>query len=126
MVNKSLQRIIEAVGCNSKDGPDFSILIVGYSWKKKDFQIFEMRYRPKDQKMIASRAKTIKKIKFGVIGDAVTLVRKRLHDKLANDGINDNGDIDMQPLEVLIEYIKDSQYRSIDGMPQMIKIYPYM
>lgn len=124
IINKSLFEVQDTF----EDTPDFNILLAGYSWIFKKFFIKEIKYNKFDKKFYANRVKTTKGMPVGIIGDedVIKKVRKRLWDKLQSDGVPDKGPIDMQPLEVLMEYINNKNIDTIDGYPQMLKIYPFM
>lgn len=111
-----------------ENGPDFSMILAGYSWREKKFCLWEIRYDRYLKKMNYITPKTIKRIPFAVIGDLVPKVRHMIYKKLEADGVKDRGFVDMQPLEVLMEVINDTSVdtRSIGGYPQMVKIYPFM
>lgn len=108
------------------EGPNFSMIIAGYSWKQKTAIIRELRYKPSERLMVLHTPKTIKKTPFAVIGDEVSSARRRIFQKLEEVGIQDGGNVNMEPLYVLLEYIRNPEIRSIDGVPQMAKVYPFM
>lgn len=74
--------------------------------------------------MVLHTPKTIKRTPFAVIGDEVSAARRNIFLRLEADGIKDNGKVDMQPLDTLLEFINDDDIRSIGGVPQMAKVYP--
>lgn len=106
------------------EGPNFSMIIAGYSWKLKKPIIRELRYHRSERRMVLHTPKTIKRTPFAVIGDEVNIARHDIFLKLEADGITDNGKVDMQPLDTLLDFIKDDSIRSIGGVPQMAKVYP--
>lgn len=110
------------------DGPDFSMIFAGYSWRLKKFCLWEIHYDKYQKKMNYTTPSTIKRVPFAVIGDMVSKVRHLLYQRLEADGVKDRGFVDMQPLDVLIQMIDDTDAntRSIGGYPQMVKIYPFM
>lgn len=107
-------------------GPGFSMIIAGYSWKLKKPILRELKYNSRKKLMYINQQRTIMKTPFVVIGDDVSKARYKIFCKLKEDGIQNGDDIDMQPFDVLMEYINDPNIRSIDGNPQMVKIYPFM
>lgn len=111
-----------------KDGPDFTMIYAGYSWREQKFCLYEIHYDKRNRKMVFRTPTTIKKVPFAVIGDFVPEVRRKIFQKLDADGVQDRGFVDLQPLDVLMEYINDEsgEKRSIGGYPQMVKIYPFM
>ena len=107
-------------------GPEFSMIIAGYSWKYSKPIIREIKYNRKTKLMYAVKQPTIKRTQFALIGDNTGEARRKIFLKLDSDGIKNGGEVDMQPLDVLMEYINDPLISSIDGNPQMVKIYPFM
>lgn len=106
------------------EGPNFSMIIAGYSWKLKKPIIQELRYKRSERRMVLHTPKTIKRTPFAVIGDEVSAVRRNIFLKLEAEGIQNNEPVDMQPLDTLLEYIRNTDIRSIGGVPQMAKVYP--
>lgn len=76
--------------------------------------------------MVLHTPKTIKRTPFAVIGDKVNKVRHDIFLKLEEDGVRVYGFVDMQLLKILLDYINDSEIRSMGGVPQMVKIYSFM
>ena len=107
-------------------GPEFSMIIAGYSWKYSKPIIREIKYNRNTKLMYAVKQPTIKRTQFALIGDNTVEARRKIFLKLDSDGIKNDGEVDMQPLDVLMEYINDPLISSIDGNPQMVKIYPFM
>ena len=107
-------------------GPEFSMIIAGYSWKYSKPIIREIKYNRNTKLMYAVKQPTIKRTQFALIGDNTIEARRKIFLKLDSDGIKNDGEVDMQPLDVLMEYINDPLISSIDGNPQMVKIYPFM
>jgi hypothetical protein len=113
----------------TEDGsPEFSMIVAGYSWKLKRPYFKIISYDKNSKQMYAKDTQTIKGKPVAVIGDSneINAVRKKIFDLLEHDLVPQGGDFDMQPLEVLMEYITNPQKRSIGGRPQMLKIYPFM
>jgi hypothetical protein len=106
--------------------PEFSMIVAGYSWKFQRAYLKIISYDKQSKQMYAKDTQTIKGKPVAVIGDQINAVRKKIFDLLERDSVPQNGDFDMQPLEVLMEYITNPKIRSIGGYPQMLKIYPFM
>lgn len=125
IINKSLFEIKEVCGYdkNNDNGPDFSVLLCGYSWKKKDFYIFCIEFDSHLRKMVAKKVKTTCGQFLGVIGDReyISKVRYSIFKELNGDKF-----MNMEPLKVLCEYLDNSSITTIGGYPQMVKIYPFM
>lgn len=111
---------------NQEQAPDFAMIIAGYSWKFKKPIIRELRYKRSERRMVIHTPKTIKRTSFAVIGDEVSAARRNIFLKLEADGVKDNDPVDMQPLDTLMEFIDNPEIRSIGGIPQMAKVYPFM
>ena len=135
LMNSCLASVVNPISDKDK-GPDFQMLFVGYSAKLKDFRMVVFQYDKNRKIMKRSTEKTLKKNKVAVIGDKgvarkgelnlVSKYRRELFLRLEADGIGDNGFIDMQPLDVLDNFIKDGQYRTVSGHLQMLKICDFM
>ena len=117
-------------------GPDFQMLFAGYSAKFKDFKMVVYQYDRGRHIMKRKTVPTLKKNKVAVIGDqGVTkkgeknlesLYRRQLFLQLEKENIGDNGSIDLQPLDVLCDFISDNHYHTVGGHPQMLKICDFM
>jgi len=130
ITNKCLLEEHDVSTCMEGDrqkGPNFSMILAGFSWKQNTPIIYEIKYKSSKKKMDVHTQPTIKKIKFAVIGDCAKEVRHRIYEKLDEEGVEDGGVVDMQPLDVLMEYIENpkSETQFIGGYPQMVKIYPF-
>lgn len=135
LMNSCLSSVINPIADRVK-GPDFQMLFVGYSSILKDFKMVVYQYDKTRQIMKRKTVPTLKKNKVAVIGDQgiarngelnlVSLYRRQLFQKLDSEGIMDNDPIDMQPLDVLSDFIKDNRYRTVGGHPQILKICVFM
>ncbi len=112
---------------NEQEGPDFSMIIAGYSLLKGSL-IYRILYDKQLKKMKAVPAETIMGIPVAVIGDynIIPKVRYRLHKSFEVAEVGKKGRIDYEPLEVLSEYINDETIYSIGGHLQMLKIHQFM
>ena len=86
----------------------------------------ELKYNSRTKLMYLVTQSTIKRTPFALIGDNTNEARHKIFLRLESEGIEDGGDIDMQPFDILMEYINNPAIRSIGGNPQMVKIYPFM
>lgn len=135
LMNTCLASVVDPITEKGK-GPDFQMLFVGYSAKLKDYRMVVYQYDKHLRIMKKKRVPTLMKNKVAVIGDQgaakngeinlVSLYRRALFKRLEGAGIGDNGMIDMQPLDVLCDFISDRQYRTVGGHPQMLKICDFM
>lgn len=107
---------------------DFSMIIGGYSWKRKKAILQIIEYAPRKKMYYSHVVKTIKKSPVAVIGDrdAVMPARYAIFNRLEADEVKDGEPFDMQPLAVLMDFIKNPAYTTIDGVPQILKVYPFM
>lgn len=125
VINKSLFEIKNVCGYDMKEdnGPDFSMLLCGYSWKLSDFMIYQISYDSRRRQMVAKKVGTTCGQPLGVIGDRehISQVRYRIYQEL--EGCRT---MNMEPLKVLCEYLDNPQITTIGGYPQMVKIYPFM
>ena len=123
ITNKCLSEEQDKIDYN----PSFSLMLCGFSWRKKAPFIFKIIYDKRIRKMRHSHVKTILGNQVAVIGDnnIIPTVRKAIFDEASENGSNLPRPIDMQPLDVLMRFIKDPDCYSIDGHPQMLKIYPF-
>lgn len=126
IANRCLHEEKEPEVAMQGDGPGFSMIIAGYSWREKSHLLKILSFDWNLRKMKTSKPVTIRKIPFAVIGDNVGKVRHKLHQYLEEKDI-DASNINMEPLEVLLQCIEDKsqEFSSIDGNPQMVKVYPY-
>lgn len=126
VTNKCLLEELEPEPINK--GPEFNMILAGYSWKLKKAQIYEIKYDKRKKVMVSTVQKTIKKIPVAFIGDMTREARYKVFQLLERDGVQEGGIINMQPLEALMDLINDktNDTRSIGGYPQMVKIYPFM
>lgn len=107
---------------------DFQMILAGFSWKLKRPILGVISYNRKKKQMTYRSAMTIKKLPVAVIGDkeVVMPVRKRIFDVLEERGIPERGNFDMIPYDVLLEVIDDPKIDTIDGEPQVMKVFQHL
>lgn len=107
---------------------DFSMILGGYSWKRKRPVLRIIEYSPQMFKYYAHNVQTIKKTPVAVIGDKEVIAQARhaIFTQLDLDGVKDGDSFDMQPLSVLLDYIRNPKYTTIGGSPQLLKVYPFL
>ena len=112
------------------DTKDFKLLFAGYSSRVQQFKAWaflydatlkRFHYRP----LTYSRKQTGGTKPFLFIGDHFLKAYGSLYRRLRKAGNLQVGPLDMEPLEILLEFIENPEYDSISGPPQIIKIYPY-
>lgn len=112
------------------DSTDFKLIFAGYSWQQHEFKAWELYYdhhlkRFHHKKLSFHQKRTNGTKPFLFIGDDISEATKRLYAKLSAKSQLTSGNLDMEPLEVLIEMVEDDKCRSIGGAPQLVKIYPH-
>lgn len=113
---------------NDREGPDFSMILAGYSWVKKKSLLYTISFDKTSNKMKAIQAKSIKGMPVAVIGnyDLIPSVRRKIFLEFDKSEHNKGDACGYEPLEVLSEFINDSRIDTIGGHLQMLKVYPFM
>lgn len=113
---------------NEQAGPDFSMILAGYSWVDKKSLLYTISFDKRTEKMKAEPATTIMGVPVAVIGDydLIPKVRWKIHKRFEESGINRGDTFGYEPLDVLNEYIIDATIDSVGGHLQMLKVYPFM
>lgn len=113
---------------NEQAGPDFSMILAGYSWVGKKSLLYTITFDKRTEKMKAKPAATIMGVPVAVIGDhdLIPKVRWKIHNRFEESGINRGDTFGYEPLDVLNEYIIDAAIDSVGGHLQMLKVYPFM
>lgn len=129
--------------------PGATFLFGGYSWIKKDFQLWSVSYRAGDKCFVAEPAKwlafskeagriVLRKRKktngehnlgrIAFAGDQAPLAKKLLLEKLnAKNSGKHHTPLDMEPFEVVRDMLRDAKHaETIGGAPQLVKVYQYM
>jgi hypothetical protein len=122
------------VGQAEPDDPDAIFILGGYSWRKRQFEIWLLRYDKVSRKFIfhtispgITEEGTGNRIAF--VGDAevVKAAKRRLVAlTFARYGYFKKMPFDMEPFEVLRDMLRSKEYSSIGGPPQLVKIYEHM
>ena len=112
---------------NDRPGPDFSIILAGFSWENKKPVLYIIFYDEKSKKMKAQRATTIMGVEVAVIGDyeLIPKVRGKIYHAFDKAEIKRGKTVGYEPLDVLTEYIDNGEVYTVGGHLQMLKIYPY-
>jgi hypothetical protein len=122
------------VGQTEPDEPEAIFILGGYSWRKRQFEIWQLRY---DKYLRKFTFHTISQgttedgrgNKIAFVGDAkvVKAAKRRLVAlTFARHGYFKKVPFDMEPFEVLRDMLRSNEYSSIGGAPQMVKIYEHM
>jgi hypothetical protein len=108
--------------------PDATLVLAGYSWKKKDFVIWVIRFDSRQKKFLFDTVtkSPSKQRKIAIVGDYVSEFKDQLGRLLISKGKRPNGALDMEPFEVLRDMIRSGKYELVGGAPQLAKIYQHM
>jgi len=130
--------------------PEANFLFGGYSWVKKNFELWSVAYRRSENGFVASPAGWVRyhpdakkwvytnakvtrskwvcaKVAFG--GDQGSVARIRLLDILNDKYKNPDNfqGLDWEPFEVIRDMLRDQRHsETIGGAPQIVKVYQYM
>lgn len=112
---------------NDRPGPDFSMILAGFSWENKKPVLYTISFDEKKEKMKAKRVTTIMGVPVAVIGDyeLIPKVRGKIHHAFEKAGIKQGEIVGYEPLDVLTEYIGNGEIYTVGGHLQMLKVYPY-
>lgn len=148
--NSMAETIICAVKPKQDVSPSAEFLFGGYSWFRKSFQLWHIRYMPKIKTFAASAVpwvgyreefgsvgwsykKTDSEVqligRIGVIGDnaQVKLARKLLSEKIKAKASHGPFSLNMEPFEVVRDMLRSADSEStIGGAPQMIIVHQFM
>lgn len=134
-------------GNHGIDSRDFQILFAGYSHRAKTFQAWALRFDeimgrfhfapltfhhrrtggtkpflfigdpPEEESLGSPPEETPKALSVQATGSLYRLLhsRNKLH----------TGPLDMEPLEVLLQFIEDERFDTVAGPPQIVKVYSY-
>lgn len=112
------------------DPPDAHFILGGYSWEYGKFHIWYLHYdthigrftfRPASQWRGVRGSK-----KIMAAGDHLQEFKTRLIALLRERRKLTVGGFDMEPFEVLRDMIRDEEYDSIGGPPQIMKVYQHL
>lgn len=135
LTNSALSQCHDLVTEGNK-GPGFKMILAGYSARKKDFLLKSFRYDWRKKLMKRTTQNTIMRNKIAVIGDdadkagdkdLATRFRVALRQRLASRGTTrETATLDMEPLHVLKDFIDNTDFPTVGGHLQMVKVYDYM
>jgi hypothetical protein len=122
------------VGQETPDPPDASFILAGYSWRKKAFLIWQLHYNSSISKFTfrpihawpGQEQNALKLICYIGDEDAIATARSSLIERLRGLGKLPNGNLDMEPFEVLRDIIRSEKFPSVGGSPQVVKLYEHM
>jgi hypothetical protein len=110
--------------------PIVRFLFGGYSWQKRKFYLWHIYYDKTEKQFVGPEVHTWKGIKvnrpISFIGDYYYEYRSRLIALMKEKKKFINGHFDMEPLEILVQMLKEGTYIDIGGPPQVLKVYEHM
>lgn len=149
--NSMADDIQQSIYVNSDENtdPGATFLFGGWSWTKKRFQLWAIKfeaadknfsahpaewltYHPEAKKIIHRRRKNQRDDNnighFAFAGDQAPKARAALLEKLnARDSSQREKPLDWEPFEVVRDMLRDtSKSETIGGAPQVVKVYQYM
>lgn len=119
------------IGQSLPDPAETSFILAGYSWMVSDFKIWTVYFdKTKNEFKFRGCSKHRKKgggnKYFMFIGDDSHLANERIYKLLRERKRIEEVGMVMEPFEVLLEFIRDSEKPYIGGSPQVYKLYSHM
>ncbi|HWE84595.1 MAG TPA: hypothetical protein VG267_06600 [Terracidiphilus sp.] len=137
-------------GSPPDDVPAAQFLFGGYSWIKKEFELWKFKFDKTQKRFVsveaewaylnpqrrglnigklakAERKKALGRIAFA--GDQAPKARRLFSQEMVRRYRKDEAitKIDMEPFDILIDMLRDPEHSpTIGGAPQLIKVYQYM
>lgn len=111
--------------------PEFSLVLAGYSWTYKKFVCWRSFYdknlrRFCFRKLSSHWQRTKGTKRFLFVGDLEREAKVELYSRLKQKGKLTVGGLDMEPFEVLRDFIRQKKHRAVGGPPQVVKLYEHM
>lgn len=100
----------------------FDFLFGGWSWRQNSLKLWRIFYSFDSEGFVFEE--NYERIVFSMIGDKLDEARNKLQDEMIKNNRIMAGFLDMEPLKVLVEIIRDSGIDIISGPVQFAKIYP--
>lgn len=131
VINGMRQSMHDLPSAREAVGEDETFFILaGYSWRKGDFAIWTLHYDAHIRAFTFRPASPWRGVDgyrmTAIVGDAVEEAKARLVETLRQSGKLTAGGLDMEPLAVLRDIIRDKVHAAIGGPPQVVKIYRHM
>jgi hypothetical protein len=127
-------------GRSAPDVPRLDVVLFGWSWRRLRFEAYSFRYDRQGELTMQRISSLDVEAPYGVYfaGDAGPRARRRLIELLQDRGIPQirrgqpdsqilarEANLNWEPLEVLIDLIRDPDVRTVGGVPQLLRIYQY-
>jgi len=113
-------------GQEQMDPPDAEIILSGYSAQTSRFHLWKLQYDKKKKEFVRKRHGFLSRNPIILAGDEIHVVKRKILSRLQDAKKQPGSGFDMEPLEVLVEMIRDPAYSSIGGAPQVVKTYKHM
>ncbi|WP_353496321.1 hypothetical protein [Vibrio sp. CB1-14] len=118
-------------GQSRPDPAAVKFILAGYSWKVQDFRIWTVYFDNKNNEFRFRSASNHRKKGggnkyFAFIGDDANLANERAYALLRERSRVEEIGMQMEPFEVLREFICDEGKPYIGGAPQIYKVYSHM
>ena len=110
-------------GGSQPDDLDTQFLLGGYSWLKKQFFIWKIRF-DRQRKAFAFDSFSGRRLVFA--GDAADEAKSRFAKLRLGRGDFRGPPLDMEPFEVLRDMIRSGEHQTVGGPPQLVKVYEHM
>lgn len=123
VLTDTINRVRDSMAPLTTHDPEF--IFAGYSWRRKDFQIWSLNFDVARHQFVAREAKAFHKTlrKAAFIGDYARKFRSQLTIQL--NGLSRN--VSTEPLSLLATNLKSATGNdSIGGAPQVLRIGPHM
>lgn len=105
-----------------KSDPSFDFIFGGWSWKENKFKLWKLYYSFDAHGFVP--VSDYGNLVFTMIGDDLEEARINLEKEISSNGRILLGSLDMEPLKVLVQIIREPKYDTISGPVQLAKIYP--
>ena len=102
---------------------NFQFLFGGWSWKANMFKLWKLEYDHETEKVEYKEANSDGML-YTFIGDELDKAGELLDEQLIINNRVTSRCFDMEPLKVLIQMMRESNYSSIHGPVQMARIHP--
>jgi len=115
------------MGQDRPEHPRTLFMFAGFSWRFTKFMAWRIVYSPGLDQFLLRPIHGVRGMAPGrllkFVGDASSSATSRLAEVLIPKGTLVRGGLDMEPAEILIEFIHRDDQRSIGGTPQIVKIF---
>lgn len=116
--------IVHGDAVSGPDPPDAGarFLFGGFSADEGDFRIWKFVYRAPLGRYVAERVKRKRIGQFAFIGDVAKEAARRLYARTGEG----HQSLSMEPLDVIVDLLREGNHESVGGPPQLIKVYRHM